>query len=223
MKKIVSLAFIVLVALLKVSSQNIISEKNTPGSFSIVSISTATPILVDEKDHSVVHKAAGFLQTDIEMLTGQKPLLVSVSSVPGNLIIIGSLDKSEIINRLVKEKKLNVDKIKGQWEGYQMQVVREPMKGVNAALVITGSDRRGTAFGIFELSRQMGVSPWYWWADVPVKKKKEIYLLNPSLKSDAPKVKYRGIFINDEAPALSGWSKEKFGGLNTGFMKKYLS
>ena len=218
MKKIAGLAFIVLS--FKVSAQNIISEKNTSGSFAIVSVTQATPIVVDENDHAVVLKAARFLQTDIEMLTGQKPSLIAGSSASGNVIIVGSLDKSEIINRLVKEKKINVDKIKGQWEGYQMQVVREPMKGVSSALVITGSDRRGTAFGVFDLSRQMGVSPWYWWADVPVKKKKEIYLNTTSVKADAPKVKYRGIFINDEAPALSGWSKAKFGGFNHQFYEK---
>ncbi len=81
-------------------------------------------------------------------------------------------------------------------------------------MIISGSDRRGTAFGVFELSRQMGVSPWYWWADVPVKKKKEIYFKNGHFVYGPPSVKYRGIFINDEAPAFSGWTKEKFGGVN---------
>jgi hypothetical protein len=81
-------------------------------------------------------------------------------------------------------------------------------------LVITGSDRRGTAYGVFEFSKQIGVSPWYWWADVPVKKKTALYIKKGVILSDAPKVKYRGIFINDEAPAFSGWTKEKFGGVN---------
>ncbi|HLO37541.1 MAG TPA: glycosyl hydrolase 115 family protein, partial [Lacibacter sp.] len=79
---------------------------------------------------------------------------------------------------------------------------------------------RGTAFGVFEVSKQMGVSPWYWWADVPVQTKKEIYINANATISDAPKVKYRGIFINDEAPALSNWSKEKFGGFNSKFYAK---
>ena len=72
-------------------------------------------------------------------------------------------------------------------------------------MIITGSDRRGTAYGVFELSQQIGVSPWYWWADVPVKKKSSLFIKKELIISDAPKVKYRGIFINDEAPALSGW------------------
>ncbi len=95
-----------------------------------------------------------------------------------------------------------------------MQTIDNPAKGIKQALVIAGSDKRGTAYGVFELSKQMGVSPWYWWADVPVKRKKEIYIKNGLYTSDSPKVKYRGIFINDEAPAFSGWAKEKFGGVN---------
>src|SRR5690606_9555170 len=80
--------------------------------------------------------------------------------------------------------------------------------------------RRGCAFGVFEVSKQMGVSPWYWWADVPVKKKASLALKKNAVISDAPKVKYRGIFINDEAPALSGWTKEKFGGFKHRFYEK---
>ena len=200
-------------------AQNNITDKNAVGAFAIVANQKATPICVDANDHAVVRKAASFLQSDIEMLTGLKPNLETAPSST-QIIIVGSLDKSPLINQLVKEKKLNVDKIKGKWEAFQMQVVSQPFKGVAKALVITGSDRRGTAYGVFELSRQMGVSPWYWWADVPVKKQKEIYLTATSLKTDAPKVKYRGIFINDEAPALSGWSKEKFGGFNHQFYEK---
>ncbi|MES2779669.1 MAG: glycosyl hydrolase 115 family protein, partial [Bacteroidota bacterium] len=97
---------------------------------------------------------------------------------------------------------------------------KNPVKGIDQALVIVGSDRRATAFAVFELSKQIGVSPWYWWADVPVQTKKEIYINSNATISDAPKVKYRGIFINDEAPALSNWSKEKFGGFNSKFYAK---
>ena len=149
------------------------------------------------------------------MLTGFKPEIIS--SLPlaaDNLIIIGSLDSSEIINRLSSAKKINTENLKGKWESFQFQTVKKPTNGINNALIIAGSDKRGTAFGVFELSRQMGVSPWYWWADVPVKKKKEIYIKNGIFIYGPPSVKYRGIFINDEAPAFSGWTKEKFGGVN---------
>ncbi|MEI9806933.1 MAG: glycosyl hydrolase 115 family protein [Bacteroidota bacterium] len=105
-------------------------------------------------------------------------------------------------------------------EGYLIQAVANPFKGIDNALIIAGSDRRGAAYGVAEISQQIGVSPWYWWADVPVKKKKELYIQKGLIKTDAPLVKYRGIFINDEAPALSGWSKEKFGGFNHSFYEK---
>jgi hypothetical protein len=219
MKKYSTLLGCILIFFLSVQGQNI-AEKYRAGTFTIASNQNATPIYVDQNDYAVIQKTAALFQTDIEMLTGQKPSLLQELSPAVNMIIIGSVDKSAVINQLIKEKKLNVDKIRNKWEAYQMQVVRQPFKGVANALVIVGSDRRGTAFGVFELSRQMGVSPWYWWADVPVKKKKEIYFINTFQITDAPKVKYRGIFINDEAPALSGWSKEKFGGFNHRFYEK---
>jgi hypothetical protein len=220
MKSISILLVFSLLSFPALHAQNMISEKKSPGAFGILSNEKATAIYIDQNDHQVVHRAALLLQSDIENLTSKKPILVSTPSTAENLIIIGTVDQSSIINRLVEEKKLNVNEIKGKWEGYQIQVVREPFKGVNQALVIAGSDRRGTAFGVAELSKQMGVSPWYWWADVPVKKKKEIYFNKQGVTVDVPKVKYRGIFINDEAPALSGWSREKFGGFNHKFYEK---
>lgn len=171
-------------------------------------------IVVDEHDITLVKKAAGLFQNDIEMLTGKKPVLTH-QITSGNIILIGSIDSSSFIKKL----KLDVSKIKGKWEAYQMQVVKHPFPGVPQALVIVGSDRRGTAYGVLELSKKLGVSPWYWWADVPVEKKTSLYVKNTTV-IDAPAVKYRGIFINDEAPALSGWSKEKFGGFNHLFYEK---
>ena len=88
------------------------------------------------------------------------------------------------------------------------------------ALVIVGSDRRGAAYGVFSLSKEIGVSPWYWWADVPAKKSDELFISKARYVSNAPSVKYRGIFINDEAPALRNWAEEKFGGFNHKFYEK---
>ena len=163
-------------------------------------------IYVDKEDFTVVKKAAELLSSDIEKVTGKKVTVVH-SPVKGNQIVIGSAERSAGIRDLVRSGQLRPVKA---WEEYHIKALKNQ-------LVITGSDRRGTAFGVFEVSRQIGVSPWYWWADVPVKERKHLYL-NPELDiTDAPKVKYRGIFINDEAPALSGWSREKFGGFNSKF------
>ncbi len=196
-------------------SQNIISEKNETGSFPLVASMQTASIYADDNDYWLVQKASEFLQQDIEKVTGQKPAITnSLSGLSKNVIIIGSIDQSSLIKKLVAEKKLNVSKVNGKWDAYEIQSIKNPLPGIQNALVITGGNKRGVAYGVFEISQQMGVSPWYWWADVPVKKKAAVYIKSGINITDAPKVKYRGIFINDEAPAFSGWTKEKFGGVN---------
>jgi hypothetical protein len=205
----------VLLSLVQLHAQQFITEKKETASFTITGISQSATIVVDANDHWLVQKAASFLQGDIESVTGKKPAIANTSTGAGkNIILIGSADQSTLIAQLVKNKKLKTDSLKGKWEAYHIQVISNPFPGVDNALVIVGSDRRGTAFGVFELSKQIGVSPWYWWADVPVKKKTALYVIKGTNISDRPFVKYRGIFINDEAPAFSGWAKEKFGGIN---------
>ena len=107
------------------------------------------------------------------MVTGKKPELVNkLPILTNNIIVIGSIEKCWAISELIKTKKINTSAIKKQWEAFQIQTISNPFTGFKNALVITGSDRRGTAFGVFEFSKQIGVSPWYWWADVPVERKK---------------------------------------------------
>lgn len=196
-------------------AQNFISNTKAAGSVVIADASGTATIYVSTDDYFLVQKAASFLQQDIEAVTGKKPDIVnSIPKSAKNLIILGSTDKSSVITRLIASKKISIDKIKGKWDAYLVKSVSSPVAGIGNAVVITGGNKRGVAYGVFELSRQMGVSPWYWWADVPVKKHDEVYIKPGTNISDAPKVKYRGIFINDEAPAFSGWTKEKFGGVN---------
>ncbi|MBO9561260.1 MAG: glycosyl hydrolase 115 family protein [Niastella sp.] len=216
------LAFMVVgIIPMHLQAQNPISAHPIAGSFAIADKNGATAIYVDPADHAVVQKAAALLQEDIERVTGKKPaLLTALPASASRLIIVGSLDRSSVIGRLVTARKLNAASLKNKWEAFQWQTINTPQTGIGKALVIVGSDRRGTAFGILELSKQLGVSPWYWWADVPVMKKDELHLTQTSLAIQFPAVKYRGIFINDEAPALSGWSKEKFGGFNHRFYEK---
>ncbi|HMU46697.1 MAG TPA: glycosyl hydrolase 115 family protein [Chitinophagaceae bacterium] len=190
------------------TAQSIIADIPSANTFSIKD----ARIYVDKNDHALVKIAASLLQKDIEAVSGKQLPIINSLPASGNLIIIGSTDKSSITKKLAK--KLDTKTISKKWEAYQIQTLKNPFKGIRDALVITGSDRRGTAFGVFEFSKQIGVSPWYWWADVPVKKKNDLFIKTNVKITDAPKVKYRGLFINDEAPALSGWSKEKFGGFN---------
>jgi hypothetical protein len=216
MKKIIT----ILACLLQVvvaDSQPIVATYPSAGSFLLGN----TIICTDTDDHELVQLAAGFLQKDIEAVTGKSPALsATLPSTATTVIIIGSLEKSALIQSLARSNKLKSSSIKNKWEAYTIQTVSNPFKGISNAIVIAGSDRRGTAYGVFELSKQLGVSPWYWWADVPVKKKEAVYIKKNSVISDLPKVKYRGIFINDEAPALSNWSREKFGGFNHQFYEK---
>jgi hypothetical protein len=133
---------------------------------------------------------------------------------------VGTLGRNQLIKRLIQEKKLDVTDIKGKWETSLLQVVEKPFPNVDRILVITGSDKRGTMYGIFDLSEQIGVSPWYWWADVPVKRQDDLFVLPGRHTRGEPCVKYRGIFINDEAPALTGWVYEKYGGYNHHFYER---
>lgn len=182
---------------------------------------TDVTIYVDPGDDLLVKKSAELFQHDIEMVTGIKPSLINeIPKKASCLIVIGSIEKSSLLKKLIAGKKINAGNIKGKWETFQLQTLTGILPNIKNTLVIAGSDRRGTAYGVFEISKQMGVSPWYWWADVPVKKQSDLYIKLNTLLTDGPKVKYRGIFINDEAPALSGWSKEKFGGFNHLFYEK---
>jgi len=199
----------------RLHAQTMISEKNAGDNFPVSTLSQKTVIVTDEGDQWLVQKAAVLLQGDIEMVTGRKPILQhTVSSAGSTIILIGSLKHSALLTQLAAAKKIKTEGIKGKWDAYSIQSVSNPFPGVAHALVIMGDDKRGAAYGVFDLSQQIGVSPWYWWADVPVKKKRELYVSKTAFKQDAPAVKYRGIFINDEAPAFSGWTKEKFGGVN---------
>jgi hypothetical protein len=195
------------------AAQSFVSEKKEPNGFIISSANQTAIIYLDKDDDWLVNKSATLLANDIGQVTGKKAELISSLPAQKNIIIIGTL-KSSIINQLASKKKLNIDDLENKWEAFRIQSVNSPFPGIENALVIVGSDKRGTAFGTLELSRQLGVSPWYWWADVPVKKKKEVYFKKGIYNYGSPSVKYRGIFINDEAPAFSGWTKEKFGGVN---------
>ncbi|KAF8443466.1 hypothetical protein BDZ91DRAFT_803893 [Kalaharituber pfeilii] len=109
-------------------------------------------------------------------------------------ILAGTIGKSKLIDDLITQKKISVEKTKGKWEAFQTQVVKNPFPGIDAAFAIAGADKRGTIYGMYDISEQIGVSPWYC---------RERYQKSPS-------VKYRGFFVNDEQPALTNWVNENF-------------
>ena len=172
---------------------------------------TVAPIFVETNAEPAVLRAADDLVADFSRVTELKPERESRLSPDRKLhIIIGTLGQSKIIDQLCAQGKLDTNGISGQWESYVLQVVTNPPPEVGRALVIAGSDRRGTVYGIYHLSEMIGVSPWYWWADVPVAKKKALALSGDLLKQGPPGVKYRGIFINDEDWGLNPWASKTF-------------
>ncbi|MBL3658942.1 glycosyl hydrolase 115 family protein [Fulvivirga sediminis] len=185
--------------------------------FPLISQGKAVPIYISSEDFKGVQEVAQWFQADLKRVSGDLPQLNIGKKPPktNRLVIAGTLGHNAVIDKLVKSGRIDVSKLKDQWEHFLIQTVKKPSSGVDEALVIVGSDKRGTIYGMLDISEKMGVSPWYWWADVPAKQHQDIYITKGF--SDAPKVKYRGIFINDEAPALSGWAHENFGSFNHKF------
>ncbi len=180
--------------------------------FVIAANRKSTPLLISSSDWWGVQHALKDFQMDVERVTGNRPELYT-DKIPSTkeIIIAGTVDKSPLIAELVKEKKIDVSSIEGKWEDSFIQTIEKPFPGIDRALIIAGSDKRGTIYGIYDLSEKIGVSPWYWWADVPAKQHKSIYVLPGKFTEGSPSVKYRGIFLNDEWPDLTDWVIYKYG------------
>jgi len=193
-----------------IDNKGIALQQKTDDSYAIIENGRpAVSLLADPEDNIGIQIALKSLQKDFAAVTGT-PAQIVTEPAQGGLVIVGSLD-SKYIKQIVKSKKINEKDLKGKTEKYIMTVVDQPLKGVDKALVIAGSDRRGAIYGIYELSEQMGVSPWYFWADVPVAKLQNLYLKNGTYTAGEPAVRYRGIFLNDEAPCLTTWVKNHYG------------
>ncbi len=203
------------------SGTSLIAFSNEKQALTLVAEGRATPIVISVEDFPGVVGVAKLFQEDIFQVTSVKPELV-LGKIPESesVIIAGTIGHSKIIDQLVSSGKINVSDLKNKWETSLIQVVEKPFPGTRRALVIAGSDKRGTIYGMLELSRQMGVSPWHFWSDVPAKKHSELYVRANRYISGEPKVKYRGIFLNDEEPALGRWAVKNYGGFNHEFYEK---
>lgn len=177
--------------------------------FTLVEDGTPNPIIVSQTEDKAILRAAGDLVKDFERVTGVKPSLTENVNAD-RAIIIGSVD-SPIIKDMVNRGKFSISDLVGCNEKYLIQTVENPVEGIADALVIAGSDRRGVVYGIYEISEQIGVSPWYDWADVPVFRQENLSIARGSYTAGEPAVQYRGIFLNDEAPCLTGWVKHTYG------------
>ncbi|MFT4176160.1 MAG: glycosyl hydrolase 115 family protein [Luteolibacter sp.] len=182
-----------------------------PSDFPLVVNQQAAKILVDKNDAEVVRIAGEMLATDIERVSGVKPVVEEASEKPsGPIVILGTLGKDARIADLVKRDELQVDGLEQKWESFLIQIVENPFPGVPSALVIVGSDRRGTAYGAVTISETIGVSPWVWWADASPIPRKTLVLSAGNYMEGPPSVKYRGIFLNDEDWGLLPWAAKTF-------------
>lgn len=192
--------------------QVLLSKSNSKANeFGMINRKGNARLYFDAQDFEVVKKAADLFSNDVRLVTGQAIQVGAIENkLASNSIIVGTLGHNELIDKLVAKHKLDVKSLENRWESYLIEVVRNPLPGVGKALVVVGSDRRGTAYGLFTISEAIGVSPWYWWADAPVAKRQELNLKVDKVVSKEPTVKYRGIFINDEDWGLLRWAKRTF-------------
>lgn len=186
----------------------------------------AVSVYIDESgsDYEGMRLVAESFAGDMALVSeaGAAPnILTRQSDLKGSAIIVGSIGNNDVIDSLIEKNRVEVSDIEGKWETYKIQVIENPMDQVGKAVVVVGSDKRGAIYGLYHISEMMGVSPWVYWGDALPETKKEIVLEDKDLTitSKEPSVKYRGIFLNDEAPSLTGWVKNKFGDYNEEFYK----
>lgn len=169
-----------------------------------------TCIVYDARGSALDSIAAYLLQQDIKTVLGYlAPVYTNLSKASGNCIVIGNIN-SALVRSVIAGQDVMFSNLQGKWECYGYKVLNKPVGHINQALVIAGSDTRGTAYGVFSISEQMGVNPWYWWADVSPVQKSTINLNISETVSAPPSVKYRGIFINDEDWGVQPWAAKTF-------------
>ncbi len=178
--------------------------------FPLVTPTDKACILYDTESSPVDSVAAVLFAQDIYRVSGYSPTVITKpSQISGNVIVIGTVT-SRYVKELLRDTLPLEKTLNGKWETYAYRVVNNAFATGSRAFVIAGSDPRGTAYGVLDLSQKIGVSPWYWWADVPVQKKSELSLEQSSFASSPPSVKYRGIFLNDEDWGLLPWASKTF-------------
>ncbi|KAI7258514.1 glycoside hydrolase family 115 protein [Hortaea werneckii] len=193
--------------------------------FVLAAQDTAVNIYLDPKgtEYNGLRRVAESFCADVELVSGAVPgILAQQEQLAGTVIIAGPIGGNDLIDRLVTEGSLDVTAIQGKRECYRLQLVEHPIPGVDQALVIAGSDKRGTIYGIYSVSEMIGVSPWVYFADVVPDTRAALSIpasrLNHSSKE--PSVKYRGLFLNDDWPSLGSWVTHAFGDFNEEFYDK---
>lgn len=204
------ITFLSFVIAFNASAQYRISETESTGAFPIAGKGKTATIYYDNGDFESVRTVASLFSEDIARVTGKTPKIKNGKVGGDYAVIIGTVGRNAAIDELVRAGKLDVSGIDGGWEQYVAKTIDNPFKNVKQALIIAGTDRRGASYGVFDLSQAIGVSPLYWWSDVPVEKHRALYLSPIDYASKRPSVKYRGIFINDEGWGIQPWAAKNF-------------
>jgi hypothetical protein len=209
--KLLCIAGLTILFSLRASAELFVADSPDKNEFILFDGKNPATILVETNSNPAVLRAANDLAEDFSRVTGIKSSVKNqFSQSDKTIVIVGEIGKSKIVNQLAAAGKLATNGVSGEWESYILQIVKNPLPGVERALVIAGSDRRGTIFGIYQLSEMIGVSPWNWWADVPVARKSLLALRGDIFAQGPPAVKYRGIFLNDEDWGLRPWASKNF-------------
>jgi len=218
MKKFIAAITAIICSLSMVSAaEQFVSFQWTEGAVCLTNANGG--VACDKSDYKGVLIATENLKSDLKKVIGRDNIN----------IVVGTIGKSKMIDALAKKGAFNAKDLKGKNEKFIITVLEDgnkALKGLKGAdgkamtgavLVVAGSDKRGTIYGVYEVSSQIGISPWYDWADAPVAKHDAIYVKKGIYTDGEPAVKYRGIFLNDEAPCLTGWVKENYTGYDHNF------
>jgi hypothetical protein len=200
------------------------------GGFALAEAGRPVGVFISDADHPAAVRAARLFAADLSALAGSEAELAVGRRPSGRrAVVAGTLGRGGPVDALAEAGLIGADAIRGGRERYVRRVLRGPLPGplagdllagLEEALVVAGSDRRGTIYGLLDLSAELGVSPWYWWADVPIPDRPDLVLEKPDFASAEPAVRWRGIFLNDEEPCLGRWAREKFGALNAAFYER---
>ena len=220
-KVIIITAFIFCVSGTAQSVGSFITTETSAEGLLLKNQSVKLALYTDQGIDKGIARAVHTLSADLQKVTGELPDTIHQNPNRSSpLIIIGSAGTNSIIDLMIRQHKLDGKELNGKREKFIIQNIKNPFDGVSEAVVIAGSDKRGTIYGIYEFSKQIGVSPWYYWADVPVQKKENLYFKKGIYTDGEPAVEYRGIFLNDEEPSLGTWARNSFGGINSQFYEK---
>jgi hypothetical protein len=182
-----------------------------PAGFPLAVDGAAAPLLLEPGLDPSVARAANDLVADIARVSGIAPTAITELPPTARAIVLVSIaGRSPLLDQLAAAGKLDLRPLSGAWESFVIQTVAQPFPGVDQALVIAGSDRRGAIYGLYEISSAIGVSPWHWWADVPPAHRDSLVLAAVAHRFGPPSVKYRGIFLNDEDWGLQPWAAKTF-------------